>query len=1129
MSNNDTNGEFHHDYEPRKQSAIADVTFTTIANHEARRDRPSSSRGESFRSEKDKWSARGERFKDKLLTPPRSLSSRKSEEIQRINDGRSSIAQQRTSGARGAILEYSTSRSSKSEGKRRMENAIDFGRASRASEQPSSRNSSLQSDEPYHPSWRAPNQRLSKMPSMDPAQLVQMALNLSESRKRHASNPAAPPASNAAVALRASSAGAGTIPSTNATKDFVREQIGSRASGQSIQLPLDDDAHRDMNAEQYYFSPATLARAEKARKYFELAEKHRRLLLQLPALPTSHKTRPRTSSHLLTSQKQSGRAYNPLQALRNRRVRERQKDSAVCSPEQFMDLDKVEQWLTEVETARSDTEHPFQLPVFQPGSQQVSGSTIGHRHNKTADTVITKPEHDWYISPAELLADTYWTEQRQSTTDAQGDRRRQNSVTHERRSSVITPGHLPPALQTANITPEKVRHTHHLIPLSAANRLRQHRFARKHRSDSMSSTSSAEGLKRLPNDVNVGPLQRHMDEMIRKDAQDELSLPPKESPDHWDLTHTSGRNADRPKDHKKSHHQSSNGHAREPMSKPNGSADFMHHIVSSPESSQPTSPTTDRFSALIGVPNRKKSTDVSQHKTRLPLFHTRSKDAIDPEAIHRGELVKAVDDGMDPSRLSADAVRPSTFRRHKTADSVSSSLRELVHVRSKTTDSDMTTKDQSSTVTRFLRGSRLGEMVRTESSKFGSKLRVRERPGEETISDVSAINSEASDAEGPATSPKKGLTSAEVSDASPRASLDKNERRPRYYLPSFISPQMRGQSGLLSIRTNDSTDHITRQQADLRKRNRSPRFERLAPPRIALPAGDHDPQRLTVPTDRSSALDERRRSYGFLNPALRKRSRSHSHSRPLFGRGRTSGPLTSSALSTVSTHSAEDSRQWSISNQRPPGIFTDKSRDITSRDVGRVRALLLASGIKAREISRRLEVPSAVLPSYLRESARLCELQESALQQRPRKQEYTYAVELLSSFLDEALGSLSKEIKTFQSDDLQDLISRQDQFKARVSEDLTELVHNASDQADAFNIELSMQATLRTKQVDDAVDAVLRLRRRQFRLLRLAAFKMLEWFTLSLLWWVWFVVVCFKTVKRLVLVIYRLLRWLFTF
>ena len=93
---------------------------------------------------------------------------------------------------------------------------------------------------------------------------------------------------------------------------------------------------------------------------------------------------------------------------------------------------------------------------------------------------------------------------------------------------------------------------------------------------------------------------------------------------------------------------------------------------------------------------------------------------------------------------------------------------------------------------------------------------------------------------------------------------------------------------------------------------------------------------------------------------------------------------------------------------------------------------------------------------------------------------------------------------------------------------LTHAVHNSSDDADAFNVRLNTEQTLRIRQVDDAVDEMLKLRRRQWRVLRGAGFLLLEWTFIGIMWGIWAVVACVNVVKKMFKALLALVRWLFS-
>ena len=136
---------------------------------------------------------------------------------------------------------------------------------------------------------------------------------------------------------------------------------------------------------------------------------------------------------------------------------------------------------------------------------------------------------------------------------------------------------------------------------------------------------------------------------------------------------------------------------------------------------------------------------------------------------------------------------------------------------------------------------------------------------------------------------------------------------------------------------------------------------------------------------------------------------------------------------------------------------------------------------------------------------------------------------MLTSHLKTSLSDFESTISVFQSTTATNLAAQLDELQHKATEQLSKLVHETTDEADAFTVELTTRPPQQTKQVDDAVDAMLRQRRRQFRLLRKAGFKLLEWFVLSIMWWIWFVVVVFNMGKRVVVGVLSLLRWLFTF
>lgn len=1182
-----------------RRSPLADVNLAGLGAKNREKTDGSGSTAESSQSSRAEWNEKEDRAREKFLTPVRTDRKREHDGDTGSSNGSGGRAERKVR-SRGWLLDSVVS------------NGVPKGRSEEKKAQKGTKKSTpnrfptgsshgsspLSREVPVSQSVEEDGRPRSRPTSMDPAQLVQMALSLSESRRRHASNPIALAVPSIALGA-AHGSGAARLDddtqnqrrATSLNSDSLQDSLSSRLSSQLDRQPSTGAPFSEYDNNLYTFSPATLARAEKARRYFALADEHRRLLLLLPPLRPDANA-PGDSAFETTSslgpaqpdirrvrsgmrdQHELGRPYNPLQSLRDRKLRHRERMQFTTPPEQFQNTIEVAKWLEEIEAAAKSPEYRakdnlVRLPPFASGTdnvQSVNGQgTVSHRRTDTAGTVITRPNNDWSIDPAELLADAYWTEQGDNKTliEDRNSRRifpaavrpRRNIAQHQpplgkaslERGNDVDGGKDGPADQG------KTRHRS-FLPLPAPDRIRHNRLTRFSRSASASSESSVEGRRPLPLNAeggheNIGPLQRHMDEIIAKDLNGESVEHSSKSPDLWD-SNQPPLPRERPQQPENEEHEfQANGFLTAPPRPQHRRSQSADGRVGSNDRS---SRSMDSFAIADKVmpsietdtsppPARRSGDATHRTKSRLPLFRSRSKDRTDSE---RHDFAASPDDERwrqtdgpvpDSTRFSIDSVRPTEMKRLKTADSLSGSMQRATRTN---TESGGSVKEPGSAVGRFLRRGRLGDIVRNERSRFGDRIRGRARNGEEFPPDVSGVMSEPSDEEGSVSDPIKVGTSADESEASPRGSPERKrsksptpKSRTRYHipnLPSFKTSSARD-SQLATILSSDSDDHISRQQADLRYRNRSPRFERLAPPRINLPADERGESAFhDVDTNRSDAADERRKSYGFLSPAFRYQSRGGS--RTSLGQPGRAGGMPVTVPANFQSQSTRSHRNWSISDNRISADQpAEKKQKIGARDVARVRALLLASGIKARELTRRLNAPSAIPPAFLEEAAETSCVPLSSMQRVPQKEEHLLAARLLSSHLDAVLDDLRDRFDAFQSQALPALTSRHEALRDKASENLTHLVHNTSDAADAFNIELGTQATLRTKQIDDAVDAILRLRRRQFRLLRRAGFKLLEWMVLGLLWWVWFIVVCFKTVRRIVVGILGLLRWLFTF
>ncbi|KAL9010175.1 MAG: hypothetical protein Q9180_009323, partial [Flavoplaca navasiana] len=168
-------------------------------------------------------------------------------------------------------------------------------------------------------------------------------------------------------------------------------------------------------------SGATLARAEKARIAFELSYEYRRLLQHVPKLPVPNQsgstTSKATGGFKAMTWDDLGRVYNPLQYIRNRKVRGRERKHLDAEAEGWKDLDRVKLWIDAIaskhEASKSTTPSQIALPPQDVAEVDLQATQTGSNQDKSAftDTRSIKSERqdsDWKFSPWDLLADAAW-------------------------------------------------------------------------------------------------------------------------------------------------------------------------------------------------------------------------------------------------------------------------------------------------------------------------------------------------------------------------------------------------------------------------------------------------------------------------------------------------------------------------------------------------------------------------------------------------------------------------------------------------------------------------------------------------------------------------------------------------
>ncbi|KAL8753359.1 MAG: hypothetical protein Q9184_005447, partial [Pyrenodesmia sp. 2 TL-2023] len=283
----------------------------------------------------------------------------------------------------------------------------------------------------------------------DPAQIVNLALNLSESRRRHVSGGRLSPAyiggarrqvsseanmpgypvwhvSSAGANLRSHPNDQRRISRSSAPKSSI--QFWESPSPRSAKISNEgnnsvlSDLHEPGAPEEVILKPseATLARAEKARIAFELSYEYRRLLQYLPKLPSSsHKhppsQKPDNASKFVISEN-LGRAYDPLQYIRNRRARGRERKHLDAEAEGWKDPDKVRLWVDKVADAHrsdssADMKHdipPLDLRLIDPLIPQNPPESPTSGNNNPRPAKSERQSSGWGFTPWDLLADAAW-------------------------------------------------------------------------------------------------------------------------------------------------------------------------------------------------------------------------------------------------------------------------------------------------------------------------------------------------------------------------------------------------------------------------------------------------------------------------------------------------------------------------------------------------------------------------------------------------------------------------------------------------------------------------------------------------------------------------------------------------
>lgn len=1022
----------------------------------------------------------------------------------------------------------------------------------------------------------------------DSIQIVNLALNLNESRRRTASG--IPPGSEGRRPISVSQPAVPTVDNyaySPLVRKFQRDspyrnftQVSDSRLSQgtlpsleqsSVVNLLPPSAIEDHRA--YEFSESTLARAERARNHFDLFHEYMRLLPSLPPLRDAVK-------HDAESKPQKpNRDYNPLQMIRNRKVRYREKCSIDAAAEGWHDVEGVHQWINDVEQKYSQREYDpldcLRLPPFQQGRRHVSigehedmdmmptspGSSL-RRVSRTSSMKARRPRIDWKISPAELLADAAWLEYGANKTkvvDKDGCKLYPDPkalIITDTRDDIGTPykqqrlsvevgdpgeAHSSPRTSLSSSHPALAQefksvgrgrhrhrfrsHSHSLRSRSASSKRKPSRWDHvKMRSGSVSSSSSSDTRPSVDEKSRMS--REHIRDHVQRFVEHAHSgsrISRAKSPTVRNADIDRGRtpqpteplsvNTNQARKHRKGSFSSAGSH--DDRQDPRMSLEGM-------DSTAPNSPARVGYFPSIAV-------NLSPPSSRSP---SPAKKGLRHKIVSRHEGSKSKQADRERERED-EFPEPETLRQRnltapaRTEDASKLEPSPLPDVVSSSYHDDQGTQEGSrvdghrsrkgphlpeSKLRGIFKGpGRIAEIVGNEVSKVGDLILKKDAdPESRKSSSATTFASDDSDSDeesrGDRKYGSKSLlrrlpTFTEEPGRLTRRNSEKNSSRSFIpSLPTFTSPLRQDERS----EATEGTDFGSASERVSSLRNYG---SRDSPKKFSLP--------------RSKTLD--------FSPSMHTgRTKRHEMKDPSIPFSLTRPPVTGLANARASpglspegrrTGLSGASRAWSISGR---SIHTLIDTGVPGKpEVERTRALLLSSGIKAREITRRAHTPRDPVPHWLQSSMG----PGASVPRVTRIGEFDLAAQCLLQRFEHTQHSFQQSMHHFSTSTSSPLRSQLKNLENLVNHSLAPRVRATANDAEDMCVQLNTTSTLAVKQLSDALDKGLRKRRRRLRWIRRTGFMVLEWALVAMLWWVWLIVMAFKLVRGVFRGAFTGIRW----
>ncbi|KAL4730647.1 hypothetical protein ACLX1H_002685 [Fusarium chlamydosporum] len=1021
---------------------------------------------------------------------------------------------------------------------------------------------------------------------MDSTQIVNMALNLSESRRiasRRNISRGNPPRlgpvqdSQAGSNLRAhlqqqrkAARGVSPIPNQSLTPRIPGVRSSSPLRPPPFE-PATDASYR------YHFSTSTLARAQKAREYLELMAQYRRLLQVLPPLKTGYdRTSASSSPDSPTEEKMRtfgnrelmiplGREYNPLQYIRNRKVRARERMVIDGEKQGFSDVESVKDWVDEAsERARElPTSDGSVLPPF-PAAEEIDSQMVTDSAAKAA-LRVRRPRVDWFFEACDLIADAYWLEQdhhKQLIED-----RHLNKIYPQTEETMSRPmsrqsddlgtgvspfttktmedtnGHTDPhdhkLTKTDTDTSEpghRDRAKQKLQEMGSFHRssgsIHHRRFRRRGSSSDDSATEDeapSEGRARRGtiSSRETELLEKQMLEMVARDMrqQQRLSHVPETeaeynevesltSPERHSQTKLSTGREWNTTEHRVSESRPANN--RVSLDIPSlpklgrhtgGGSQHGRNNKESLDSPQPQSPELAPRLSLSAPPtglNLSAPSSRSSSPSRNPFTKVKQifKDKIrdDPEE----QIVETEESSRRPSSPEPlPPIEAKPLERHP-----SNSRQTFEGHRHQRSLSGIKSRGDEVGLRGMFKGPRIDTVIRGSVSKIGDILWKKDNPMEAS-SDVPS--SDDSDNDQP-----KGRSRISLNLS--RTNSKRNKPEPHHGAKHFLDsmPQFQPMSDTHSQSTIDVKK--TQPSPSRANANRPPPLDFSG---ISSPAKPSEPEKVSA-----------------VEPAMSE-VESYQDSAKDGTRGTDKEPDEAMPMVRFDEPDNFRARKWSIANQPVP-----QEVRLSKREIARLRTLVLTSGIKAMEISRRShELKKPLSNNSLQQLgdspqsnmvrvpwvdiAKVTPMKSLPSDDAiPCSDHFRLASETLREAIQHSMEQWQTSADKFTAQTQPRLEERIWCVRSRIADELSGMTREASDQADETGKDLALGQLLKVKHVTDLTDKMMRNRRRRFRWLRRGMWSFVEWVLVGFMWYVWFVVTIFRLFLGLGQGVWRGFRWL---